>query len=171
MGIRPNQYFWLKDGTQIKNLYELASNLEKMPKAIFQFHVNKSKNDFSAWIKEVIKDKVLAEKVNAIKTAKTMSKYIKAKIKPGKKKEIKTDKEIKTIKSIKVYHPDEKETLMDKIKKFVFIEDKKELMQATPTTTFGSKCCPYKSFNCCYQEFLVGIVIGLAIGLFLRSIF
>lgn len=44
----------------MKNLRELADALENMPDDIFRFHVNEMKNDFAAWIRDVIKEDKLA---------------------------------------------------------------------------------------------------------------
>lgn len=46
---------------RIKNLYELVSVLNEISDIEFNYYSNDSKNDFSRWVKEVIKDETLAE--------------------------------------------------------------------------------------------------------------
>lgn len=55
--------FWVSDGKYVKNLCELAEALDKMKEKTFKFHVNKKKNDFSEWIRNVIEDEKLADEV------------------------------------------------------------------------------------------------------------
>ncbi len=55
--------FWLDGGGAIKNLYQLAEALGIMKEKTFKFHVNKNKNDFSEWIRQVIEEEKLADEV------------------------------------------------------------------------------------------------------------
>ena len=63
MRIKPENYFFLKDGTRIKSLFGLSKELNKMPDDVFQHHVNENRNDFSSWIRYVLKDDKLAERL------------------------------------------------------------------------------------------------------------
>ena len=178
MGIKQEKYFWLQDGTAIKNLFELANSLAKMPKKAFSYHVTKEKNDFSMWVRDVIKDKELAEKIDSIKTAKTMGKYIKERLKPSQKKaKLRAKRKISGHIVKKANEPSKtkiKDVMMSKIKNFVFIdEDKKKEMKTVriePSKIKLGTACPYKSYKCSFLEFLVGIVVGLIAGLFLTGI-
>jgi hypothetical protein len=189
MGIKQDKYFWLHDGKSIKNLYELAIILEKMPNDLFNYHVTDKKNDFSNWIRDVIKDKDLAAKISQIKNAKTMSDMIRQKIKPAKavkfeqrlkekitKKEAAKEKKVnlKILEEPKQEPIKEKKAgkISDKVKGFVFVEEpKKEITHHKNECLGESKInlgysCPYKSYKCSSIEFLAGIIIGLIIGLF-----
>ena len=53
--------FVLADGKRLRSLYELRDALAYVEDHVFYHHVNEHKNDFSAWIYGVQKDKVLAE--------------------------------------------------------------------------------------------------------------
>ncbi len=55
--------FWLDGGGAIKNLCQLAEALDTMKEKTFKFHVNKNKNDFSEWIRQVIEEEKLADEV------------------------------------------------------------------------------------------------------------
>ena len=68
--------FWSCDGSIIRNIEDLKNALLKMDKKSFNHHVNKEKNDFANWVKEVIGDDVLANKVKKSKTIKTIIKAI-----------------------------------------------------------------------------------------------
>jgi len=67
-------------GPSIRNLYELAENLEKMSDESFYHHVTPERNDFENWINDVIKDVELAKSIANIKNQTTMSRIIKKRI-------------------------------------------------------------------------------------------
>jgi hypothetical protein len=52
--------FWCCDGQILKNLKELRDAFAVMSEDTFAFHVNAAKNDFHNWVRDVIKDEVLA---------------------------------------------------------------------------------------------------------------
>src|SRR5512136_1960730 len=52
--------FWCRDGQILKNLRELRDALAVMSEDTFAYHVNAAKNDFHNWVKDIIKDDVLA---------------------------------------------------------------------------------------------------------------
>ncbi|MDM8000791.1 MAG: hypothetical protein QUS33_12595 [Dehalococcoidia bacterium] len=57
----PEEYvFWCCDGRILKNLRELCDALSAMSEDTFAYHVNAAKNDFYNWVKDIIKDDVLA---------------------------------------------------------------------------------------------------------------
>jgi hypothetical protein len=72
--VEPQHYFVTKDGRQIKNMRELAEVLEKMNEDVFTYHVNAQKNDFSNWLKDVIRDEELAKEIAGRSKAETASK-------------------------------------------------------------------------------------------------
>jgi len=53
--------FFVHDGTRLYNLLQLADHLEKMSDDSFSRHVNGDKNDFANWVRDVMKEKELAE--------------------------------------------------------------------------------------------------------------
>ncbi|MAG16150.1 hypothetical protein CMO88_03750 [Candidatus Woesearchaeota archaeon] len=68
--------FWLCTNENLKSLSELALSLEKVNDDIFRYHVNRDKNDFEVWIREVIKDKELAREIARVKTKETLIRKI-----------------------------------------------------------------------------------------------
>lgn len=54
-------YFITKEGKTIKNITELSELLKEVNEEVFSYHVNEERNDFSNWIKDVIKDTDLAK--------------------------------------------------------------------------------------------------------------
>ena len=70
VNVRDENCFWSNDGQIIKNLAELPHALKRMKRQTFSYHVNKEKNDFATWIRDVIVDAELAEKLSK-KTDKT----------------------------------------------------------------------------------------------------
>ena len=50
----PNkQSFWLCTNQDLRSLNTLASTLDEVNDDVFRYHVNKYKNDFSAWVRDV----------------------------------------------------------------------------------------------------------------------
>ncbi len=48
------------DGRILRNMYELSQAFSNMGDEIFAYHSNTEKNDFSKWVRDVIKDEELA---------------------------------------------------------------------------------------------------------------
>lgn len=65
----PDKAFWACNGTVCRNISELISNIEGMNEYVFSYHVNddNNKNDFALWIRNVLKDRILAERLYAIR--------------------------------------------------------------------------------------------------------
>ncbi len=58
----PEEYvFWCCDGSIYRDMKELAEGLAAMSDDIFARHANSEKNDFSNWLRDVIKDEKLAK--------------------------------------------------------------------------------------------------------------
>ena len=68
-------FFQVANGTIVRSLLELDEALENMGEETFQFHVNSTKNDFSNWIRNTIKDEILANKLDRL-TDKTKTEII-----------------------------------------------------------------------------------------------
>ena len=58
---KPEFYFKLIDGSETKNLQELAEAFHYMSDDVFYYHVNDQKNDFSNWVRDVFKQEKLAD--------------------------------------------------------------------------------------------------------------
>ena len=52
--------FWCNDGRIVKSMRELKETLGQMSDAVYAYHANAEKNDFSAWAKDVLTDERLA---------------------------------------------------------------------------------------------------------------
>ena len=77
----PEQHhFRLHMGTNIRNLKELAEALEIMADRTFFHHVGDGKNDFSSWIKEVVGDPELAEKIKKLDSKNAMVKTVRSRL-------------------------------------------------------------------------------------------
>ncbi|MEM4240030.1 MAG: DUF5752 family protein [Candidatus Woesearchaeota archaeon] len=79
--VAPEQYFHLWGGEVIKTVPELEQALEKMPAETFRHHVNKEKNDFSAWIQDCFGDKMLAEELKKRNSREAMAEIIRKRLK------------------------------------------------------------------------------------------
>ena len=76
--------FWINNGPILRNLKDLKNALKKISEKTFKYHVNKEKNDFANWVKNVLSDKILANKLAKIKTIKTMIKAVEKELKKYK---------------------------------------------------------------------------------------
>ena len=64
MDTKPEFYFKTIDGSDIKNLFELANDLERMSDDTYYFHVNGQRNDFSNWIRDIFNEHKLADDIS-----------------------------------------------------------------------------------------------------------
>lgn len=78
--------FWVNNGPVLKNLEDLKKSLLAMGKETFDYHVNKEKNDFAVWVKNVLQDKALSGKLAKIKTVKSTIKAVEERLKKYKAK-------------------------------------------------------------------------------------
>ena len=63
----PEEYvFWCHDGTIFRDMKDLAESLAAMSDDVFAHHVNSERNDFSKWVKDVIRDEKLASDLAAV---------------------------------------------------------------------------------------------------------
>ena len=64
--------FVLNDGRRLKNLNELAVMLQDMNDSVFSHHVNDSKNDFANWVRDIVKEKDMADSISSKRTKKEL---------------------------------------------------------------------------------------------------
>jgi len=69
----PDKSFWTCNGTVVRNLYELKNTINALNDDGFKYHVNNdnNKNDFAAWINNVIEDQELARRLAKVKDKNT----------------------------------------------------------------------------------------------------
>ena len=82
----PEQCFWVNNGPILKNLEELANALPEMNDETFHHHLNNEKNDFSAWINDIIGDKALANDLVSSKSKESALKKVQKRLSSLKKK-------------------------------------------------------------------------------------
>jgi len=58
-----DSYFFVNNGTVLKNVLDLSKQLDNMADGVFEHHVNEMRNDFSNWIKDVFKEDKLAKEL------------------------------------------------------------------------------------------------------------
>ena len=73
--------FWINDGLILSNLRDLKNALKKIDEEKFKYHVNKEKNDFAVWVKNILQDKALSNKLAKIKTLKPTIKAVEERLK------------------------------------------------------------------------------------------
>lgn len=74
--VQKTQSFWLCTNENLRSLSSLISSLQKVNDDVFRYHVNREKNDFERWIREIVKDKELAREIARVKTKETLIRKI-----------------------------------------------------------------------------------------------
>ena len=74
--VPPTHYFSLCNGVMLKNAQELAFALEYIDDDELRYHVNSTKNDFSAWIKDVFGDHLLAAELSKADSRENMRRVL-----------------------------------------------------------------------------------------------
>ncbi len=89
-------YFHLQDGRVLKNLKDLLHAFRRMAPEVYGHHVNDHKNDFSNWIRDIIKDEKLANQLRALSKVKAAAavqqriRFLEGKLAKAKKPKKKT---------------------------------------------------------------------------------
>ncbi len=68
--------FWVSDGKVLRNVNDLYGALKAMSDGTFRHHVNKEKNDFAKWLREVLKESRLARQIKRVKTREATIKWV-----------------------------------------------------------------------------------------------
>jgi hypothetical protein len=77
----PEEYvFWCHDGHTFRDMQELAEGLVALSDDIFAYHVNSERNDFSKWVKDVIRDEKLASDLATATNRTQAAGYVKARL-------------------------------------------------------------------------------------------
>ena len=72
--------FWLCTNESLRSINDVYEALERASDEVFRYHVNRDKNDFEVWIREVIKDKDLAREIARVKTRETLVRKIRERV-------------------------------------------------------------------------------------------
>jgi hypothetical protein len=78
--------FFFSDGPVLCNLEQLGDFLQNMAIETFSFHVTAANNDFSNWVRDVLGDNELADKLTEASNQEDAAKIVKERIKLLKKK-------------------------------------------------------------------------------------
>lgn len=118
--VNPENYFYVCNGSVLKNLRDLRILLENVDDGVFNYHVNESKNDFLNWIKDVIQDDMLSKNLEKCKTKNETLACVKKRINSFKNKKsvgekISTNNK-KPFKSVCV-NPRERKSIINQLKK------------------------------------------------------
>jgi len=75
-----DKIFYVYEGGTINSLYQLADSLASMPAKSFNHHVTPTRNDFANWVRDVIQDSVLAQRISSQKSKALMEKTVRERI-------------------------------------------------------------------------------------------
>ncbi len=78
--VEQGKEFYCRNGKVINSLEELAKEIKELDIETFLHHVNEERNDFANWIKEVVGDMVLANRIKRAKRQSTMSRAITSRV-------------------------------------------------------------------------------------------
>jgi len=78
--VEGDKRFFCEDGCVTGNLTELADCLTHMKEEIFSHHVTSSKNDFSNWVRDVLRDDKLAGDLTKVSNPIEAAKMVKERI-------------------------------------------------------------------------------------------
>jgi tetrahydromethanopterin S-methyltransferase subunit B len=78
--VKPEHYFRAKDGTVIKSLTGLAEALELMDQQTFDHHIHDGRNDFAAWVNDIIGDAELSRQIRHLKEKKDIIEKIASRV-------------------------------------------------------------------------------------------
>lgn len=73
--------FWLCDGRTLKNMKDLEQALRTINENTYRYHANKSKNDFYRWIKDVFRERKLANEIKKSRNRTSAANKIKRRFK------------------------------------------------------------------------------------------
>jgi vacuolar-type H+-ATPase subunit I/STV1 len=93
--VQPQHFFWAHNGQQVRNLVQLKDALETMSNETFQYHVTSERNDFSNWVRDVIKDEMLAQKLAEVRSRGDMIKVLVEKLRKKEENKVHTKEEKK----------------------------------------------------------------------------
>jgi hypothetical protein len=159
---------------KIKNLKELLEALEDPQYSeTAKSHVNEEKNDYANWIKDVLNENELAEKISKEKDIQKIASLIKERITIESGftdlSELKLNDEHSEIVPVNPETPkyDEAKKENEKEKKDLHLEKetlnhKAHLKNSTESRHF----CP-RFFECMKKEFLFGFLLGIIVGIVL----
>jgi hypothetical protein len=85
-GVSGDQRFFASDGCIYSNLGDMLSCLGHMTEGMFNYHVTKEKNDFAAWVQDILHDDKLASDLRKAPTAAASSKLVRGRMDWLKKK-------------------------------------------------------------------------------------
>ena len=77
----PDLFFRLHNGVVLKGLCDLADVLPELDSATFRKHVGSEKNEFSSWVRNVVGDKTLANKLDALDSQEDISRAVNVRVK------------------------------------------------------------------------------------------
>lgn len=77
----PDKHFWLHEGGPIDSLVDLLEALGTMTDDQFRYHVNGERNDFAAWVRDVLQWSELADRIEASRSRRRMRRVIRQAIK------------------------------------------------------------------------------------------
>ncbi len=83
---KPEQAFYCKDGSVLKNLTELAEKLKTISADAYKHHANECKNDFRNWIKDVYCNEKLAKEIAFAGSSREAARIVAEAIAPPRKK-------------------------------------------------------------------------------------
>ena len=151
-----HQTFKTLAGKELKNLEQLLHNFKEMDTKTFSHHVTEHKNDFSLWVRNVVKDVNLADQIDETKDQLEMERIVRNRVIQLKEA---LDKYEDSFKKDEEKIEEEEQEVAEK-KTVKFVHQQKEEDEAEEVDSL-------KYF---LNKHLVGVAVGGVIGLVLGFI-
>ncbi len=74
--VSTDQAFWTVDGAVFHSLQDLFDGLATMPQRVYQYHADKSYQDFAKWVAGALNDKACARELKLATTSKEARKIV-----------------------------------------------------------------------------------------------
>lgn len=84
----PEKAFWFHNGVTVRNIYELAREINVIDESTFKYHCNKEHDDFANWIGGAIGDIWLSQRLRIVKSKKAYLSIINKRIRYIEKRRI-----------------------------------------------------------------------------------
>ena len=78
--VTEDSVFWASNGAVLRNLHDLAEVLGAMTEEHYKTHANYEKNDFSNWLREVVRDEILAKEIVHARNRESAAKKVRERI-------------------------------------------------------------------------------------------
>lgn len=150
--VDPEHYFYVNDGTVIRNIYDLNGKLVSIDEQTFGHHITDDRNDFQNWVRDVLEDYQLAEELGLTKSREVMLEAINRRI---QEERFDQESEVKGTGNIEAAAAP---------------EHVPETLEPVASEAQSKSLDSIRHMNSGLLDFLGGLALGVIIGLFIGKL-